>query len=101
MFAGPIIAREVLTAPRPIRFYVARASYVGLLFILMWTAWQSQVGLTRRHAKSASSRYFGAIMLSPVLRAVIQLTLILFFAPLIGGHGGGAREGPAGRSSCC
>ena len=46
MFAGPIIAREVLTAPRPLKFYVARASYVGLLFILMWTAWQSQVGLT-------------------------------------------------------
>ncbi len=44
MFAGPIIAREVLTAPRPLRFYVARASYVGLLFILMWTAWQSLIG---------------------------------------------------------
>src|ERR1035437_2315825 len=30
LFAGPIIAREVITAPRPIRFYLARAAYVGL-----------------------------------------------------------------------
>ena len=40
MFAGPIIAREVLTAPRPLRFYVARASYASVLFVLMWTTWQ-------------------------------------------------------------
>ena len=44
LFAGPIIAREVLTAPRPGRYYLARASFSGFLFILMWTAWQSLIG---------------------------------------------------------
>ncbi len=79
MFAGPIIAREVLTAPRPVRFYVARASYVGLLFILMWTAWQSLVGLTDVSEVGIIS-YFGHLLFR--LFVLFQLTLMLFFAPL-------------------
>ena len=79
MFAGPIIAREILTAPRPVRFYVARASYVGLLFILMWTAWQSQVGLTDV-TEVGIIAYFGHLLFR--LFALFQLTLMLFFAPL-------------------
>ena len=39
LFAGPIIAREILTAPRPLRYYLGRASFSCFLFILMWTAW--------------------------------------------------------------
>ncbi len=79
MFAGPIIAREVLTAPRPGRFYVARASYVGLLVILMWTAWQSQVGLTDV-SEIGVIAYFGHLLFR--LFVLFQLTLMLFFAPL-------------------
>ena len=79
MFAGPIIAREILTAPRPLRFYVARASYVGLLFILMWTAWQSLVGLTDV-TEVGIIAYFGHILFR--LFVLFQLTLMLFFAPL-------------------
>ncbi len=79
MFAGPIIAREVLTAPRPVRFYVARASYVGLLFILMWTAWQSLVGLTDVSEVGVIA-YFGHMLFR--LFVLFQLTLMLFFAPL-------------------
>ncbi|MBX6316118.1 MAG: ABC transporter permease subunit, partial [Isosphaeraceae bacterium] len=79
MFAGPIIAREVLTAPRPLRFYVARASYAGLLFILMWTAWQSLVGWREVRDVGVLSR-FGAILFE--LFSLMQLTLMLFFAPL-------------------
>ena len=79
MFAGPIIAREVLTAPRPARFYVARASYVGLLVILMWTAWQSQVGLTEV-SEIGIIAYFGHLLFR--LFVLFQLTLMLFFAPL-------------------
>ena len=79
LFAGPIIAREFLTAPRPVRFYVARASYVGLLFILMWTAWQSQVGLTEV-SEIGIIAYFGHLLFR--LFVLFQLTLILFFAPL-------------------
>src|ERR1700738_1512708 len=79
LFAGPIIAREVLTAPRPLRFYVARASYVGLLFILMWTAWQSQVGLADV-SEIGIIAYFGHLLFR--LFVLFQLTLMLFFAPL-------------------
>ena len=79
MFAGPIIAREILTAPRPLRFYVARASYVGFLFILMWTAWQSLVGL-RTVGEVGTIAYFGHILFQVFV--LFQLALMLFFAPL-------------------
>jgi len=79
LFAGPIIAREILTAPRPVRFYVARASYVGLLFILMWTYWQSQVGLTEV-SEIGIIAYFGHLLFR--LFVLLQLSLMLFFAPL-------------------
>ncbi len=79
MFAGPIIAREVLTAPRPLLFYVARASYVGLLFILMWTAWQSRVGFAAV-SEIGVIAYFGHLLFRWFV--VFQLTLMLFFAPL-------------------
>jgi ABC-type transport system involved in multi-copper enzyme maturation permease subunit len=79
LFAGPIIAREVLTAPRPPRFYVARSSYVGLLFILMWTAWQSLIGWRDVTEVGLISR-FGVILFQ--FFALLQLTLMLFFAPL-------------------
>ena len=79
MFAGPIIAREVLTAPRPLRFYVARASYIGLLFILMWTAWQSLVGFAEV-SEVGIIAHFGHLLFR--LFVLFQLTLMLFFAPL-------------------
>lgn len=79
MFAGPIIAREVLTAPRPLRFYLARASFVGLMFILMWTAWQSLIGWRDVQEIGLVAR-FGGILFQ--LFVLIQLTLMLFFAPL-------------------
>ena len=79
MFAGPIIAREVLTAPRPSRFYVARASYVALLFILMWTAWQSLIGW-RDVRDIGVVALFGGVLFR--MFVVVQLTLMLFFAPL-------------------
>jgi len=80
LFAGPIIAREVLTAPRPLRFYVARASYVGLLFVLMWTAWQSLIGWRDVKELGVIAR-FGGVLYGII--AFLQLTLILFFAPLM------------------
>ena len=79
MFAGPIIAREIITAPRPSRFYVARASYVGLMFILMWTAWQSLIGW-KEVSEVGVIAFFGGILFR--LFALVQLSLMLFFAPL-------------------
>lgn len=79
MFAGPIIAREVLTAPRPLRFYVARASYVGLLFVGMWTAWQVLIGW-RDVTEFGIIARFGTLLFQ--IFSPLQLTLMLFFAPL-------------------
>ncbi len=79
MFAGPIIAREVLTAPRPLRYYAFRASYAGLLLILMLTAWQAFVGWNEGDLLSILSR-FGAILFW--LFSFIQIALMLFFAPV-------------------
>lgn len=79
LFAGPIIARELLTAPRPPRYYAARASYAGGLLIVMLTVWQVLVGWDEGNALSILSR-FGAILFS--FFAYLQLTLMLFFAPI-------------------
>jgi ABC-type Na+ efflux pump permease subunit len=79
LFAGPIIAREIMTAPRPSRFYVARASYVGLLFILMWTAWQSLIGWNDVTEVGVVA-FFGKVLFR--LFVLVQLALMLFFAPL-------------------
>ena len=40
MFVGPVFTREVATAPRRARLYLARAAYVAVLLVLMATAWQ-------------------------------------------------------------
>ena len=79
MFAGPIIAREVLTVPRPLRFYIARGSYVGLLFILMWTAWQSLIGWREVREYGVLARFGGILFQFFVF---VQLTLMLISAPL-------------------
>lgn len=79
MFAGPIIAREVLTAPRPLRFYILRAAFATGIFILMWTAWQSLVGWREVTELGVLAR-FGAILY--LMIALLQLTFLLFFAPL-------------------
>ncbi len=60
-------------------FYVARASYVGLLFILMWTAWQSRVGFAEVSEVGVIA-YFGHLLFRWFV--LFQLTLMLFFAPL-------------------
>src|SRR5262249_21888873 len=79
LFAGPIIAREVLTAPRPLRYYLGRASFSCFLFILMWTAWQSIIGWQTIRELGVLAR-FGNILYW--MFAMLQLTLMLFFAPL-------------------
>ena len=39
LFIGPVFTREAATAPRRTKFYVARALYVTVLWLLMCTAW--------------------------------------------------------------
>ncbi|ODU01055.1 MAG: hypothetical protein ABS79_02340 [Planctomycetes bacterium SCN 63-9] len=79
MFAGPIIAREALTAPRPFRYYLSRASFTTFLFIFLWTAWQSVIGWRTINEVGVIAR-FGGVVYGVV--AILQLTLMLFFAPL-------------------
>ncbi|GIW88829.1 MAG: hypothetical protein KatS3mg108_3153 [Isosphaeraceae bacterium] len=79
MFAGPIIAREFLTAPRPARFYITRAAFASVMFLLMWTAWQSLIGWRQVQDFGVLARFGGVLYL---LFALLQLTLLLFFAPL-------------------
>jgi hypothetical protein len=79
LFAGPIIAREVLTAPRPLRYYLGRASFSCFLLVLLWTAWQSVIGWQDVQEVGVLAR-FGGILYA--MFAMLQLTLILFFAPL-------------------
>jgi ABC-type transport system involved in multi-copper enzyme maturation permease subunit len=79
LFAGPIIAREILTAPRPLRYYLWRASFVCFLFILLWTAWQSFIGWEIVRELGVMARFGGVLYW---LFAMLQLTLMLFFAPL-------------------
>ena len=79
MFAGPIIAREVLTAPRPLHYYLWRASFSCFLFILLWTAWQSIIGWQDVRELGVMARFGGILYF---MFAMLQLTLMLFFAPL-------------------
>jgi hypothetical protein len=79
LFAGPIIARELFTAPRPWRYFLWRASLVCFLFLVLWTAWQSIVGWQDVREAGVLAR-FGAILYW--MYAMLQLTLMLFFAPL-------------------
>jgi ABC-type transport system involved in multi-copper enzyme maturation permease subunit len=79
LFAGPIIAREILTTPRPFRYYLWRASFSCVLFILLWTAWQSIIGWQDVREVGVLAR-FGGIVYN--MFAMLQLTLMLFFAPL-------------------
>jgi ABC-type transport system involved in multi-copper enzyme maturation permease subunit len=79
VFAGPIIAREILTAPRGVRFYLVRAAYTGIFFVLMWTAWQNTIGWRSVREVGELAR-FGVILY--LMFALLQLTIMLFFAPL-------------------
>ena len=79
MFAGPIIAREVVTTPRPLRYYLWRASFSCLLLILLWTAWQGIVGWQDVREVGVMAR-FGGVVYS--VFAMLQLVIMLFFAPL-------------------
>lgn len=79
MFAGPIIAREVATTPRTLRYYLWRASFSCLLLILLWTAWQGIIGWQDVREVGVMAR-FGSVVYG--VFAMLQLVIMLFFAPL-------------------
>lgn len=79
MLAGPIFSREVLTSPRQPRHFILRAGYVFALFVLMYTAGQATFGWQQVSSIGETAR-FGTLLFQ--LLALVQLALVLFFAPL-------------------
>lgn len=81
MLAGPILVREWLTTPRQPRFYALRASYAGLHFVLLWTAWQSLVGFEKDPTLGETARFAAQAF---ELLSLTQLAVVLFFAAVAG-----------------
>jgi ABC-type Na+ efflux pump permease subunit len=79
VFAGPIFSREVLTSPRQTGHFVLRCGYVLALFVLMYTASQATFGWQEVSSIGEIAR-FGALLFQ--LFSMVQLALVLFFAPL-------------------
>lgn len=79
MFVGPVFTREAATAPRRPRLYIGRASYVGVLLVLMCTAWQVLAG-TQEVRNLGDLARFGAIVFQ--ILAPLQLAVVMFFAAL-------------------
>lgn len=80
MLVGPVFTREVVTAPRRGRFYIARGAYVGGLLLLVSTAWQVLAG-TQDVRNIGDMARFGAIVFQ--ILAPLQLALALFFSALL------------------
>lgn len=79
MLAGPVFTREVVTAPRRARLYVARAAYVLALLVLLTTAWQVLAG-TQEVRNLGDLARFGATVFA--ILAPLQLAVTTFFAAL-------------------
>ena len=79
MIAGPIFSREVLTLPRQFRHYLIRSGYIGLLFVLLWTAGQVTFGFQDVRGISAMAGFGQQVF---QILAFVQLSLVLFFSLL-------------------
>lgn len=79
MIAGPIFSREVLTLPRQFRHYLIRSGYIGLLFVLLWTAGQVTFGFQDVRGTSAMAGFGQQVF---QILGFIQLSLVLFFSLL-------------------
>jgi ABC-type transport system involved in multi-copper enzyme maturation permease subunit len=76
---GPIFNREWLTLPRRSRHYLHRVIFLGSLWILLLTVWQTTVGWERAATLGDHAR-FGLVAFH--LLAYVQLGLLLFFSAL-------------------
>ncbi len=80
MIVGPIFNRELVTVPRRSRLYIARATYVAALLLLMCTAWLLIAGTQVVRSVGDFAR-FGATLFQ--LLAPLQLALGLFFSAVL------------------
>ena len=84
-------------APRA-RHYVQRTAYLGTLWIVGLTAYQTMIGWTHPATLGETAR-FGAVLFQ--LLTGLMLALFLFFSAPVGRQRRGPREGPAHASSSC
>jgi ABC-type transport system involved in multi-copper enzyme maturation permease subunit len=81
LLAGPIFAREWLTAPRQLKHYLLRAGYVAVLIVLMYTAGHATFGFQAARNVGDVAR-FGRFLFS--VFAVVQLSIVIASALLFG-----------------
>ncbi len=79
MLIGPVFTRELVTAPRRMRFYVSPAVYVGGLLILASTAWLLFTGTQAVRNVGDTARFGGTLF---GFFAPLQLVLAIFFSAL-------------------
>ena len=79
LVASPVFVRELVTAPRRVKHYVARGVYVAALLMLMGTAWLVLAG-TQTIASLGDLARFGAMLFQ--ILAPLQLAIAVFFAAL-------------------
>lgn len=79
MLAGPLLTREVLTAPRQWKHFLLRAGYVGAFAVLLYTAGQAMFGFQEVRNIGDIAR-FGSYVFG--LAAVVQLSLVIAAALL-------------------
>jgi len=79
LVVGPVLSREMVTAPRRLRLFFARAGYVAALVMLMATAWLILSGTQNVRTLSDLAR-FGSILFQ--ILATLQLVLVVLFSAL-------------------
>ena len=79
MLIGPVFTRELVTAPRRPRFFLAPAVYVGALLILTCTAWLLLIGTQQVRSVGDMAR-FGSTLFQ--FLSSLQLILAVFFSAL-------------------
>ena len=79
MLVSPVFARELVTAPRRVKHYVARGVYVAALLMLMGTAWLVLAGSQTIRNYGDLAR-FGSMLFQ--ILAPLQLAVAIFFSAL-------------------
>ena len=79
MVVSPVFVRELVTAPRRVKHYVARGVYVAALLMLMGTAWLVLAG-TQTIRNLGDLARFGAMLFQ--ILAPLQLAVAVFFAAI-------------------
>ena len=80
MFVGPVFNREVAIAPRRLRIYIARTTYVAGLLLLVFTAWMVLCG-SQNVSDIGDLARFGTILFQ--LLAPLQLAWAVFFSAML------------------